>query len=584
MKTLSYPNYSEFIPSGPQYDLGKWMNAMKDIYVKVHLGADKNAAIEQIVNDWDKMEKISFLDWMKYYGSGDQNKYKKAQHSYYVNDDINFFIPNPQKIPSPIRNVNEQIANIPQQAAQVVEQKPVGISEEDKRKLIEDQRRKILGRLNSAEKLLSAHQGQIFAGPDFERLLSAIYELKKQIQTVNKITISAQTCVDLIVRQANILKRQGFSDASEFMVKLAQNTPGNFNMNLGDTPAGGSQPQGQGALGNNDLSLGDAAATPPAAAMDAPADENDPLSGGMPGFMANLEGSGITIFNEGKIEKEEKEDKNKVEDEVDLGDEDDVLLDQEILPEDEDGLVVKEAQMATQVPAEKRQAPMQDASPEAESPAPQPDLEAELPEKSVSQDVETEPAAPQDIKAEQAAEAKSNIDSLIDSAFANITIADVIDKLEDINKIFRTREIGRQLAIVDVMLGRLGLAPYFPMLGEATTKQLEANQYCLTRLEDILSKLRGTQPTGQIDLTSDNTPPAAEQAKQSLEQGEQKDKAKKDMKKQIEDNSMMAKLKPSPEVESAPEDLAAQPSTLEAPVQAPIPQPQARPTTQQPAI
>lgn len=568
------------MPSGPQYDLGKWMNAMKDIYIKVHLGANKNTAAEQVVGAWDKMERIGFLDWMRYYESGEQRKYKKAQHSYYVNDDINFFVPNPRQIPSPIRNVNEQIANVPQQAAAVVQQKPAEMSDEDKRRIIEDQRRKILGRLNSAEKLLSAHQGQIFAGPDFERLLSAIYELKKQIQTVNKITISAQTCVDLIVRQANILKRQGFNDASEFMVKFAQNTPGDFSMNLGDTPAGGSQPQGKGALGNNDLSVSDVAAVPPAGALDAPADENDPLSGGMPGFMANLEGSGITIFNEGKIEKEDAaKDKNKAKDVVELGDEDDVLLDQEILPEDEEGLVVKEAQAAPGLPAKEAPVTMQDAAPK--NIAPETELQAELPAEDPGLETPSpSKTGPQDMKAEQAAEAKSNIDAIIDSAFSNITIADVIDKLEDINKIFRTREIGRQLAIVDVMLGRLGLAPYFPMLGEATTKQLEANQYCLTRLEDILSKLRGTQPTGEIDLTSDNSPPGAEQAKQSLEQSEQKDKARKEMKKQIEDNSMMAKLKPSPEVESAPEDLAAQPAALEAPTPATQ---QARPA-QQPVI
>ncbi len=41
--------------------------------------------------------------------------------------------------------------------------------------------KEIIGRLNSAEKLLSSHQGQMFAGSEFERLLSSIYELKKQV-------------------------------------------------------------------------------------------------------------------------------------------------------------------------------------------------------------------------------------------------------------------------------------------------------------------------------------------------------------------------------------------------------------------
>src|SRR5258708_9641009 len=146
--------------------------------------------------------------------------------------------------------MNDQVSSIPQEEEEIEKQRKNELSKEDKRKIIEDQRRKILGRLNSAEKLLSSHQGQVFAGPDFERLLIAIYELKKQIQTVNKISLSTQTVIDLIVRQANILKMQGFNNASGFLAKLAQNTPGDFSMNLGEVPAGGSQPQGGGSLGN----------------------------------------------------------------------------------------------------------------------------------------------------------------------------------------------------------------------------------------------------------------------------------------------------------------------------------------------
>jgi len=578
---MAYPNYNEFIPPSPSYDLGKWMNAMKDIYIKVHLGANKSESINAITNDWDHMEKVSFLDWMKYYESGDQNKYKKAykmaQHSYYVNDALNYFVPNPPKPPSPLMNVNEQIAQVPQQATQAITQKPAEVNQEDKRKIIEDQRRKILGRLNSAEKLLSSHQGQIFAGPDFERLLSAIYELKKQIQTVNKITLSAQTCVDLIVRQANILRRQGFRQASEFMVKLAQNTPGDFNMNLGDVPAGGSQPQGGGNLANNTPSPDSMESPPPAGMEPGPEDSNDPLNGGMAGFMSNMSGGGITLFDNDKKDKANvDDDANIAEDEVDLGDEDDVLLDQEVLPDDNE--LVVEAQAAQPTP------PVPDAAKEPVAPGAGGDLQVESPPENATPDAAQAPAPEAKSPAQMdAEEVKSDIDNIIDSAFANLTVMDVIKKLEDVNKIFRTREISRQLAIVDVMLGRMGLAPYFPQLGEATTKQLEANQYCLSRIEDILSKLRGTQQTGEIDLTHEDQPKneGATQIAQNLEQSEQKDKAKKEMKRQLEDNQMMSKLKPQPEVEGAPQELAAQPTELETPAPAdqeaaPVPTP--RPT------
>ena len=513
MKTISYPNYSEHMATQQTYDLNKWMTAMKDIYIKLHLGASKNESVDQVIHEWNPMEKREFLTWLKYYESGDHLKYKRAQHSYYVNDDINYFLPNPKSpaVPSPIRNMNEHITNIPQEAEHVAQQRKNELSKEEKIKIIEDQRRKILGRLNSAEKLLSSQQGQVFAGPDFERLLSAIYELKKQIQTVNKMSLSAQTIVDLIIRQANILKLQGHDSASGFMIKFAQNTPGDFSMNLGDTPAGGSQPQGGGSLDNPPPDL-----TQPPGGPGASTEITDDSAVGK--FIENLEDFGITTE-----EDEDSDDKNVVKDEVII--DDDVMLDQEVVPEDND--LVVHAQAFPDAPAAGPKSPDLVPGPEPAQPVkPAENLEVDSP----APDPET--AGGIGITPDQAREVpnttplKNDFDALIDSAFSNLTIADVVKKLEEINKIFRNREIGRQLAIVDVMLDHLGLAPYFPTLAEATNKQLEANQYCLTRIEDILSKLRGTMETAKIDLTNENQKlsPESEGVKNNLEQEEQKEK------------------------------------------------------------
>lgn len=549
----AYPNFSENMPTSPVYDLGKWMGAMKDIYVKLHLGANKNESIEQVTKDWDQNERRDFLSWLKYYESGDQLKYKRAQLSYYVNDDINYFLPNPKPpvVPSPIRSMNDQVANIPQDAAQVAQmsaQRQNEISKDDRRKMIEDQRKKILGRLNSAEKLLSSQQGQMFAGPDFERLLSAIYELKKQIQTVNKVSISAQTIVDLIVRQAVVLKKEGFNAASQFMVKFAQTTPGDFSMNLGDTPAGGSQPQGEGSLSNPAPDLTQPSGGPPASKEIT----NDTAVGK---FIENLEDFGLTPELE---EEKDIQDENVAEDEVDVGD-DDVMLDQEIVPDGKELVVHAQAAPA---------APAPDVAPEAApAPAPTEDLEVESP--APAGDAAATGITPEEAKQNiPEPQVKNDFDALIDSAFANLTVADVVRKLEDINKIFRNREIGRQLAIVDVMLDHLGLAPYFPTLAEATNKQLEANQYCLTRIEDILSKLRGTMETTKIDLKNENQQlsPEAEGVKNSLEQEEQKENQRKQIRKQIQDQTALEKVvKPQGEVEGAPQELAAQPAQIETP-------------------
>lgn len=519
MKTVSYPNYSDYISSGKKYNLDHWVKAMRDIYVKLHLGASRNDAVNSIIKDWDEMEKFEFLNWLKYYESGDYLKYKRAQHSYYVNDDINYFLPNPKStIPSPIKSINDQILNAPQEAQTIVSQKPGELKKEDQRQIIEDQRKKLLGRLNSVEKLLSSHHGHIFAGPDFERLLIAIYELKKQIQTVNKISLSTQTVVDLIIRQANLLKQEGFHNASMFMTKFAQNTPGDFSFNLGEVPAGGSQPQGGGSLGNNTPNLSDTL----------------PENNAIEEFIDNLQDYGLTTIK----------DINESEDDIVI--DDDVLLDQEIVPEINELIVEAQA---------------------IEQPIPQPQKKP-IPE---NLEVEAPPITPEEAKSvpDVASQAKSDFDVIIDSAFANLTINDVIAKLEAINSIFRNREISRQLAIVDVMLDRLGLASFFSSLSEATSKNLEANNYCLTRIEDILSKLRGAVPTAKIDLQNETQKlsPEAENIRNSLQQEEQKEKQRKEVKRQLEEQKTLDQVKPEGQVENIQQELA-QPVQIE---QAPKP-------------
>lgn len=569
MKTLSFPNFDERYPVSPTYDLYKWMNCMKEIYIKTHLGASKNAAVEQTTKEWDINEKREFMNWMRYYESGDFKKYKVAQHSYYVNDDINYFLPNPKPlaVPSPIRSINDQVANVQQEAqlaaqqnaqnAQLAaeeKQKQDALAKEEKRKAIEDHRRKILGRLNSAEKLLSSQQGQEFAGADFEKLLSAIYELKKTIQTVNKISISAQTVIDLIFRQANILKKQGYYNASNFLVKFAQQTPGDFSMQLGDTPAGGSQPQGLGSLDNNTPNMAQPEGGPQTDATPVSKDITDDSAVGK--FIANLEDFGVTS----------EQDENEVEDDVEI--DDDVILDQEIADDNE--LVVRAQAIPDKKPV--RNAPDAPAGGKS-SPdlVPTEDLEVESPAEKPGVVGDTG-MTPEEAKAGLKVEKlHTDFDALIDSAFSNLTVADVVKKLDDVNKIFRNREISRQLAIVDVMLDHLGLAPYFPSLAEATNKQLEANQYCLTRIEDVLSRLRGTMETANIDLKDEKRklPEKSESIRAGLDQDEQKERQRKEVKKQMQDQIDLEKTKPEAAVENAPQELANQPVEVESPAPKP---------------
>ena len=127
------------------------------------------------------------------------------------------------------------------------------------------------------------------------------------------------------------------------------------------------------------------------------------------------------------------------------------------------------------------------------------------------------------------------------------------------------------------MLDSLGLATFFPSLSEAQNKSLEANNYVSTRVDDILSKLRGSMSAKEIDLQGKNTPPPSaevEGIKKVLKTQDDKEAARKQMRKDQESEELEVKEKATPEVEIE-EDLT--PAIPAGPPAAPPPAPPRRP-------
>ena len=115
----AYPNYApDSIFIKPVYNLNKWLEAMREIYTKVHFtGISFKECFGNITSNWDEVEKRDFQSWMQYYQADNQNKYKKAfagNGNFYVSQDIpGYFIPNPPKVPSPVvQYVSEPIASV----------------------------------------------------------------------------------------------------------------------------------------------------------------------------------------------------------------------------------------------------------------------------------------------------------------------------------------------------------------------------------------------------------------------------------------------------------------------------------------
>jgi hypothetical protein len=310
-----------------------------------------------------------------------------------------------------------------------------------------------------------------------------------------------------------------------------------------------------GSLQNNDPTADMLTATPPGKEDDKEVEPTD----GIDGFLANMEGAGVTLFD----------DKNEIEDEL-MVDDGGELADCDIDMGDVDDLMV-EAQMMS---PDNMKTPGFDAPP---TPEPRKPILEERPKK-----VNEDPLTPDLTMPDQdkAGKTGKDMDAIIDTAFNGITIADVVSKLEDVANIFRNREISRQVSIIDLMMQKLNIQMYFSALGEVAQKNLDAAQYSLTRLDDMLSKLKGAMPSGNLDLNGKEnaTPPQAQGLVQSLEKSDQEEKQRKQMKKDLDTKQTAEKLKPVPEVEGVGEELAAPEANIEQPVptrqpQRPVPPP-----------
>jgi hypothetical protein len=135
--------------------------------------------------------------------------------------------------------------------------------------------------------------------------------------------------------------------------------------------------------------------------------------------------------------------------------------------------------------------------------------------------------------------ADDNTDDLIEAALRNVTVDDVIRRLEMLVSVYNQREISRQLAILDIMMDRIGLASFFPGLGEAMSKALDSNQYIGTRLGDVLAQLKGSiksSGTEEWMNASKNSDPKTADIRRKLEAQKDEEDQKKLQRKQKESN------------------------------------------------
>jgi len=547
-KKEAYPNNEQYMHIPGQHNTQKWIQAIGDLYRYEQNGENRVKAIRKVTNGWNIMETFDFLNWIKYYESGDHMKYKFA-NLWYENDNLGpgYFLQIKQDPPAaatPIQDVSSVRDSVE--------------NDQQKRQMIERQRNKIIGRLDSAEKLLRSPEGHIFSGKEFESLLEAIYQLKKQIQMINKVSTSTRLYDDLIVRQANVLVKNGFTKAANVLASFAQTPAASAVPAEGDPdgkealePASPGDPSGAGNPGAPGGLPSMGPGMPQGAPSSAAPKSLENQSPAIQEFLAGL--------NKGQYSPRNS-DNLKSDDLLEVSDSDELLITEAQLARPE--LAVDEPITTNPAPA-----PLNPATTKVKAPE---DKEEEIVTESpieISED---------DIVVETDPEALSNFDNKVEQVFSGITIADVVAKLEDLAKIFKTREVPRQLGIVDMMLDSLGLASFFPSLSEATNKALESNNYISTRVEEILSKLHGAMSTRKIDLKgNDFENPQTAGIRNELQKEKNKEIARKQMRRNKEDADLQKKETPEIEVE---EDLSAVPEAVPAPATPIPPAPPAKPT------
>jgi hypothetical protein len=567
----AYPNFDSYQYIPGQHNVHKWLQSVHQLYKMEKEGSGRVKSIRQVTSGWNIMETYDFLNWLRYYESGAHMKYKMAQ-LWYENGAPGYFLhvkPDPIKEPeAPVSGHDIDFA------------RDKANDDGEKRETIEKQRNKIIGRLDSAEKLLRSRDGQMFAGTELEALMESIYQLKKKIQLVNKVSTSTRLYEDMIVRQANVLQRDGFAKAAAFMfetVAQANNPPPDGTGKPGginvlpppDPPESPSAPLHPGAPGGlpsmgpgmsqnapaatgvpnagpndnapNLKGMGPAPTGTAGNGVPTPVPQDDDIkSPGLNDFLQKIDTGNITSYDKSNGE----DDNLDIEDTIDVS-------------AIEDEIMVTEAQLAppADIPITDKPAPVKPSREAVTAPATETPLEV------TEDDVAQPPKGDMDPSPQA-----SNFDAKIDQVFSNITVADVVAKLEDISKVFKNREIPRQLGVVDMMLDSLGLASYFPSLSEATNKALESNNYIATRVDDILSKLRGGMEGGKVDLKgeSGSDRPEVSGIKNKLTQDADKEKQRKQQRKDQEASELAGGPKApgagkeTPEVEMA-EDLGLKP-------------------------
>ncbi len=534
IKKIAYPIGDSGGYTESPHNLQKWMVAMRSYYFLRNQGYPLSYSFNIATKEWDDMEREDFKHWLSFYQENGHTKYKTAQ----INTEPRYYQAGEGAM-IPLDHLKAKLPGMPDMSQYQDRDLSLLAEQQNKKQEAENFIKAIVGRLNAAERLITKPEVQTVLKEmlrmGLPEWLEALHRLKREIQTapiqaraalknlkIKDINTQATNILiqDLLFKEANILLHQGKIASAKFMIKIAQEA-------IPNAPIPSNQGQGSNVAPPSMLS----------------SDSDD----GSEAIKQLIEGM--------NNQKDDASDSNNIED-MEEDPLSEITIIAQAIPPGNPNIEVKDEILGNPEPSpEINIQPKRSEEPEVTEQHEAPS--SKIPDEIIPSQIE-----------------KPNLTDPFEIALADITVIDVISRLEALANVFRNREISRQLAIIDLMMDRLSIASFFPSLAEASSKSLESNQYALTRIEDILSKIRGSVETpsahkvdlsGPIDQAFEPVPNApTEEVKQNLIQNQEQEKARKQRRKDLEE------AKEQSQINNIPEELA-QPVNIQEPnVQKPV--------------
>lgn len=217
----AYPNTVGMYKRNPIYNLDAWVNTLKNIYNDAHTkNISKDFATSWYTKGWDSDEKRNFINWMKYYESGNTEKYnvKNAKFVKEALGETGLSVPE-----SWLRQRNvttPQMSTIPAPTPQQTQK-------EREMELARKFKSKMKSRLRSLRKLLDSYN-DIMSSQELDKLYDEISLLEKSISRLS----AHATMQDCIIRSAARFETWGFKKEADFLYATAEETPNSILQSL----------------------------------------------------------------------------------------------------------------------------------------------------------------------------------------------------------------------------------------------------------------------------------------------------------------------------------------------------------------